>query len=57
MEPSISHNQLIKEGIDAVITCHGSIGAEYPFFNKLVLNASTSNPHINYNFNIHPKKI
>ena len=44
MEPSISHNQLIKEGIDAVITCHGSI-AEYPFFNKLVLNASTSNPH------------
>ena len=55
VEPSISHNQLIKEGIDAVITCHGSIGAEYPFFNKLVLNASTSNPHINYNFNIHPK--
>ena len=57
LNPLISHNQLIKEGINAVITCHGTIGSEYPYFNLLVINASNSNPHIKYNFNIHPRSI
>lgn len=57
LNPLISHNQLIKEGINAVITCHGTIGSEYPYFNLLVINASNSNPHIKYKFNIHPRSI
>ena len=54
---SISHNQLVKEGIDVALTVHGTIGHEYPLFNKLVINASKNNPHINYDFNLHPKTI
>ena len=55
LNPNISHRQLIKEGIKVVITCHGTIGSEYPYFNLMVVNASNSNPHINYKFNLHPK--
>ena len=57
LEPNVSHNQLIKEGIKAVFTCHGTIGSEYPYFNIPVVNASKSNPHINYKFNFHPQNI
>ena len=53
----VSHHQLIKEGIDVALTCWGSIAHEYPLFNKLVVNASLNNPHINYNFCLHPKTI
>ena len=56
LRPNISHRQLIKEGIKAVITCHGTIGSEYPYFNLTVVNASNSNPHANYKFNLSPKK-
>ena len=52
-----SHLQLIEEGIDYVLTCHGTIGHEYAAKGKTVINASLNNPHINYNFNIHPKNI
>jgi len=55
LNPTVSHKQLIREGINAVITCHGTIGSEYPYFNLLVVNASNSNPHIHYNFNLNPK--
>ena len=55
LRPNISHRQLIKEGIKAVITCHGTIGSEYPYFNLTVVNASNSNPHANYKFNLSPK--
>ena len=51
------HNNIIKEGINAVFTAQGSVGNEYPFFNIPVINASLNNPHIKYNFNIHPKNI
>ena len=50
-----SHHQIINEKIDFVLTCYGSVGVEYPYFNIPVINASINNPHINYNFNIHPK--
>lgn len=53
----VSHHQLIKEGIDVGLTCRGSIGHEYPLLNKLVVNASVNNPHINYNFCLNPKTI
>ena len=50
-----THNQIIKEGIDAVFTVHGTIALEYALFNVLTVNASLNNPHINYNFTLHPK--
>ena len=50
-----SHHQLIDEGINIVLTIHGSIGIEYAAKNITVINASLNNPHISYDFNIHPK--
>jgi hypothetical protein len=50
-----SHHQLIEEGINIVLTIHGSIGIEYAAKNITVINASLNNPHISYDFNIHPK--
>lgn len=50
-----SHHQLIEEGINTVLTVYGSIGIEYAAKNIAVINASLNNPHISYNFNIHPK--
>jgi len=51
----ISHHQLIEEGINIVLTVRGSIGIEYAAKNITVINASLNNPHISYDFNIHPK--
>ena len=52
-----SHNQIISEGIDFVLTSHGSVGLEYAHFKIPVINATNNNPHINYNFNINPRDI
>ena len=52
-----SHHQIIEEGIDYVVTVQGSIGFEYAALGKTVINCSLSNPHIAYNFNIHPKSV
>ena len=57
LPPESSHNQLIKEGIDVVLTTYGTIGCEYPLFNKFVVNASVNNPHIGYDFNFHCKSV
>ena len=37
------------------MTCYGTIGHEYSYLGVPVLNASRNNPHINYNFCLHPK--
>ncbi|MDY6793318.1 MAG: hypothetical protein SWH54_18785 [Thermodesulfobacteriota bacterium] len=52
-----SHHQIIKEGIDFALTVHGTIGFEYAALGVTVINASRCNPHIAYNFNIHPKSV
>jgi len=52
-----SHHQIIKEGVDFVLTVYGSIGHEYPLFNIPVINASINNPHIKYKFNFHPRNL
>ena len=52
-----SHHQLISEGIDVALTCWGSIAHEYPIFKKTVINCSRNNPHINYDFSLHPKTV
>lgn len=50
-----SHHQIIAEGLDLALTVYGTIGFEYAALGIPVINASLSNPHIAYNFNIHPK--
>ena len=50
-----THNELVKLGIEAVLTVYGSVGYEYPFFKIPVINASNYGPHISYNFNYYPK--
>ena len=52
-----SHLQIIDEGIDVALTCHGTIGFEYAALGVPVINASMSNPHVAYNFNIHARDI
>ena len=52
-----SHHQIISEGIDLALTVYGTIGFEYAALNIPVINASLNNPHIAYDFNIHPKNI
>ena len=52
-----SHNQLINEGIDFALTIYGTIGCEYAAKGIPVINASINNPHIKYNFNMHPKNL
>ena len=53
----ITHNQIVSEKINAVFTVHGTVGMDYALLNVLTINASINNPHINYNFTIHPKNI
>ena len=52
-----SHKQIIKEGINYALTVHGTIGFEYAALGVPVINASMFNPHIAYDFNIHPETI
>lgn len=50
-----SHLQLIEDGLDFTLTVYGTIGFEYAALKKYVVNASTCNPHIAYNFNFNPR--
>ncbi len=52
---NVSHHKIISEGIDFVLTVYGSVAIEYAYFGIPVINATKNNPHINYQFNIHPK--
>lgn len=52
-----SHHQIIAEGINVALTTYGTIGFEYAALGVPVVNASLNNPHIAYNFNLHPKSI
>ena len=45
--------EVLKLGITAVLTVYGTVGREYPIFNIPVINASTKNPHSEFNFNYH----
>lgn len=57
LDKSIRHIDLIKSGIDFVLTVQGTIAYEYAAFDVKVINASLTNPHIAYNFNVHSKDI
>jgi hypothetical protein len=57
VDPNVSHHQLIKEGIDCVLTVFGTVASEYPYFGIPVINASINNPHVAYDFSITPTSI
>lgn len=54
--PDTSHHQLVREGIDFVLTVYGTVSHEYPALGVQVINAGF-NPHIAYDFNWHAKTI
>ena len=57
LNPNISHHQLIKNGVDYVLTVYGTIAWEYAYHNIPVLTASRNCPTSNYDFNIHSKNL
>lgn len=57
VNPNVSHEQLIQEGINLVLTAYGTIGMEYAYHNIPVINASINNPHINFSFNHNPTNL
>ena len=48
-------SESLNQNFDYVTTVYGSVGHEYPLFNKPVINASNNGPHCNYSFNINPQ--
>jgi hypothetical protein len=57
LPPETSHHQIIKEGIGTALTVYGTIGLEYAAMGVTVINASINNPHVGYQFNIHPRSV
>ncbi len=57
LHPNTTHNQLIKNGIDIILTVYGSAAHEYAYKNIVVINASNKNPHSAYKFNLHCNNI
>jgi hypothetical protein len=52
---SVSHYDVFQLGIDIALTVHGTIATEYPYFNIPVVNATTKNPHVAFDFSITPE--
>ena len=48
-------NDLLNINVDAVFTVNGTIGFDFAILGIPVINASLNNPHINYDFNYHPR--
>ena len=57
LPPDSSHHQIIADGLDVALTVYGTIGFEYAALGVPIINCSLNNPHIAYNFNIHPKSL
>lgn len=51
------HSQIISGGINFVITCAGSVSAEYAYFKIPAINSSSCNPHIDFSFSLNPRNI
>lgn len=54
VSPETPHREILKIGINFVLTCNGSVAGEYPYFDIPSINASRSNPHVNFSFSISP---
>ena len=57
IEPTVSHNQIIKNGIDFVFTIYGSVGYEYAYNNIPVLTATPNSPYSLSNFTVNSDTI
>jgi hypothetical protein len=56
LDPFVSNQQIIAEGISSLFTVYGTAGHEFAYMGIPVVNAG-DNPHIDYHFNIHPKTL
>ena len=54
---NLTPKSVSKLGIKYALTMYGTVGSELPLYNIILINASLNNPHINYNFNLHPRSI
>jgi hypothetical protein len=54
LDPSASNTQIIKDGICAMYTVHGTSAHEFAYAGVPVVNCG-DNPHISYDFNIHAR--
>ena len=53
LDPNTTHNEIIKSGINVVLTIFGTAAHEYAYKNIKVINGGDTNPHFSYNFNRH----
>ena len=53
----VSHSEILKKGVNTVLTCYGTVGYEYAYLGLTVVNASPNNPYRLYNFAYTPKTI
>jgi len=56
LPPTVSNQQILNDGVDAMFTVHGTSGHEYAYRGIPVVNCG-DNPHIAYDFNIHAKTL
>lgn len=54
LDKTINNNDIIFSKPDLCLTVHGTIAHELAYKKIITINAG-ENPHINYNFNLHPK--
>jgi hypothetical protein len=52
-----SNLELFRQGINVVLTIHGTIAFEAAYEGILVINASLNSPHVNYSFSLSPRSI
>ena len=53
LDSNLSHNEIISDGVDLVLTVFGTAAHEYAYKGINVLNSSSMNPHVSYRFNYH----
>lgn len=57
LKDEVTHQELLDEGVDLVLTVYGTIGFEYPLVNVPVLTAAPLNPHHPYPYCIHADSV
>ena len=57
LDPSVSHRQLLGDGLDLALTMYGTIGFEMPLFGVPAITAQPTNPHQRFNYCLHPQSV